>query len=225
MPVSGAGAVTATSSDPLHRVRQMSHSWLGDTYDASGGTNVSTVAQVIGATSAAATGLDGTGVGVALIDTGVVPVPGLPAAQIVNGPDLSFESQSDKLRYLDTFGHGTHMAGVIVGNDSSVGLKGIATPSALRKWFNSLTLNQLMLYLGIIAAFGVLSLLAANVRGTSAAPFVPSSTGASFKSKRLKPSNSIETPCSTPPCPRTATTSCVCSTSRTPPAGPITPIA
>ncbi len=66
-------------------------------------------------------GITGRGVGVALIDSGVVPVNGLTASgKVVNGPDLSFESQADNLRYLDTYGHGTHMAGIIAGRDDSV---------------------------------------------------------------------------------------------------------
>jgi serine protease AprX len=58
-------------------------------------------------------------------------VPGIPAAQVVNGPDLSFESQSTALRYLDTYGHGTHMAGIIIGNDTATGTKGIAPGAKL----------------------------------------------------------------------------------------------
>jgi serine protease AprX len=64
-------------------------------------------------------GFLGQGVDVALIDSGVAPVQGIKD-HLVYGPDLSFESQADNLRNLDTFGHGTHMAGIIAGRDSTI---------------------------------------------------------------------------------------------------------
>ena len=64
-------------------------------------------------------GFTGRGVDVALIDSGVAPVEGLTApGKVINGADLSFEQNSDGLRYMDTYGHGTHLAGLIAGRDA-----------------------------------------------------------------------------------------------------------
>jgi len=74
------------------------------------------VTQMTGAQEYWKAGYTGKGVDVAVIDSGVAPVDGLTApGKVVNGPDLSFESQAANLQYLDSFGHGTHIAGIIAG--------------------------------------------------------------------------------------------------------------
>ena len=40
--------------------------------------------------------------------------------QVINGPDLSFDSQAPNLTDIDTYGHGTHMAGLIAGRDAAI---------------------------------------------------------------------------------------------------------
>jgi subtilisin family serine protease len=68
-------------------------------------------------------GWTGKGVDVAVIDSGVAPVDGLRApGKVVNGPDLTWESQSADTRHLDTYGHGTHIAGIIAGREDGVPL-------------------------------------------------------------------------------------------------------
>jgi serine protease AprX len=74
-------------------------------------------AQITRAKDAWTKGWTGKGVDVALIDSGVAPVQGLTSGNVVQGPDLSFESQDPALVHKDTFGHGTHMASIIAGRD------------------------------------------------------------------------------------------------------------
>jgi serine protease AprX len=75
------------------------------------------IAEVVGAHDAYQRGYTGKGVGIALIDTGVAAVPGLTGGNVVNGPDLSFDSQNPALAHVDGYGHGTHLASIIAGRD------------------------------------------------------------------------------------------------------------
>ena len=75
---------------------------------------------------------DGQGIDVALVDSGVVPVGSLAQpGRVVYGPDFSKERNDRDLRNLDTFGHGTHLAGLIAGRDPSTGFAGVAPGARL----------------------------------------------------------------------------------------------
>jgi serine protease AprX len=74
------------------------------------GTTASSFAKTSGATAAWAAGNLGEGVGVAVLDTGVAPMKDF-TGRLVSGPDLSGEGT-----LVDTYGHGTVMAGAIAGS-------------------------------------------------------------------------------------------------------------
>ena len=103
------GVVSVSRNAPVHP--------LSDSYSPAGdGGSMYNVTLASGAQEFWKAGYTGQGVDVAVIDSGVAPVDGLTGAdKVVNGPDLSFESQASNLQYLDSFGHGTHLAGIIAG--------------------------------------------------------------------------------------------------------------
>jgi serine protease AprX len=102
--VFGATGVQAAGYDPASDVNSMA-----STTDYSG------------AQAWWAAGYTGQGIDVALIDSGVSPIEGLnTSGKVVYGPDLSLESQAANLNNLDTFGHGTFMAGLIAGRDTAL---------------------------------------------------------------------------------------------------------
>jgi serine protease AprX len=91
-------------------------------YDPGDTGSLSAVSRMVGAQGAWAAGYVGAGVDVAVIDTGVAPVPGLDGAgKVVAGPDLSLDAPGAAVAGLDGFGHGTFMAGLIAGRDAGVG--------------------------------------------------------------------------------------------------------
>ena len=96
---------------------QVHFNMAGDGYDATTAMgSLYNTAKAIGATELWNQGVTGSGVDVAVIDTGVNPSSDF-AGRLINGPDLSFDSQRRK-RYDDGFGHGTHMASIIGARDS-----------------------------------------------------------------------------------------------------------
>jgi len=114
---------TALQADPLVAsvTPDAKVSLASSSYDAASDANSAYgAAELLGVHSAWDGGATGDGIGVALIDSGVSPVSGLASdGQVVYGPDLSFEAGQANTRNLDTYGHGTAMAGLIVAHDPS----------------------------------------------------------------------------------------------------------
>jgi serine protease AprX len=84
--------------------------------------------KVVGADRLWTEGIDGEGVTVAVVDTGITPVADL-AGRVIGGVDFSGGDDP----YNDEFGHGTFVAGIIAGNGASSNgaYKGVAPKAKL----------------------------------------------------------------------------------------------
>ena len=118
IPAQAMGALAA--ADGVAEVTpdgQVHFNMAGDGYDATTAYgSLYNTAKAIGATDLWHQGITGQGVDVAVIDTGVSPLPEFNG-RLLNGPDLSFEGQKSSKRYIDGYGHGTHMASIVGGLD------------------------------------------------------------------------------------------------------------
>ncbi len=61
----------------------------------------------------------GAGIGIAIIDTGVVDVPALRASNVTIGPDFSLDAFDTSTIGRDLHGHGTHLASLIASTDQA----------------------------------------------------------------------------------------------------------
>ncbi len=75
-------------------------------------------------------GVDGTGVRVAVVDSGVqADHPDLGPSQVVQGRDFVVDDIASDFGRIDGFGHGTHVAGTIAAADNETGVVGGAPHS------------------------------------------------------------------------------------------------
>ena len=129
----GAGPATAVAGETLTALGKPVTGGSTSDGSAANGLTMDLVRQ-FEADPMAAQGFTGAGIDVAVIDTGVSPVAGLDApGKVLFGPDLSDEGASLASVGRDSYGHGTHMAGIIAGNDGlgAAGFRGMA-PDDLR---------------------------------------------------------------------------------------------
>ncbi len=139
----GGGLIAAPAAGAAHRPSPAARHWTGSKWgdptvdnaskDSSGKNNPAkdpgslfTVTTAIGArtlwahTDVNGRAITGQGVTVAVLDSGVAPVTGLDQpGKLVQGPDLSIETNSAALQGSDQFGHGTHLAGIIGAHDAT----------------------------------------------------------------------------------------------------------
>lgn len=97
-------------------------------------------------------GFTGRGVGVALIDSGIVPVAALAApGKVFYGPDFTPTGYFRQQRGLDGYGHGTFMAGLIAGR----------SPGASYPYINSAA------YVGVAPDAHIVSVKVADYNGAT----------------------------------------------------------
>ncbi|HUV97547.1 MAG TPA: S8 family serine peptidase, partial [Acidobacteriaceae bacterium] len=90
-------------------------------------------------------GLDGSGIGVAVIDSGIASVNDLTAANVVYSEDFTGDTTNGA---NDMYGHGTHVAGIIAGNGAS------STGSNYFYTFNGIAHNAKLIDLRVLDANG-----------------------------------------------------------------------
>ncbi len=150
----GGHGVLSVEPDAAGHLLESSSSALPRGYDPT--VDPSSMYSLTSAIGARAAWLNGAGEGidVALIDSGVAAVPGLDGpGKVVQGPDLSFESQDDARAQQDTYGHGTHMAGIIAGHDTGTPIDPSYDPATA--------------FLGVAPASHVVSVRVAGANGAT----------------------------------------------------------